>query len=117
MVKNWKLIVSCLLGLLVIGAFFYKQRSNYADQLAQLQKTNEEAIQKIEAARKDEQEQNKKTIAQYESTLNDISSRYQQALKDLDKEKKKRQAEILADKSPAALAKKLSESMNFKVTQ
>ena len=113
--NNWKIILSVVLGLLVLGAFVKKREDNYVNQIIELRKSQEEALKQIEIARKQEKKQLEINNEQYQKTISEISARYRKVHLELESYRKTREKEILKDRDPTVLAQKLSETMGLKV--
>lgn len=115
--RHWSVLL-IVAALLATGFFlFRRQSSTFADQLKQVQTIHAEEVNKIEAARAEEQQKHAANVKQLQDSLDAAQHRYDEALKDLDAAKKAQAAAIIKQygNDPVALAQKLSEVTGFRV--
>lgn len=114
--RHWSVLL--IVALVVVGYFYFRhQSSTFADQMKQVQTIHSEELNKISAAREEEQQKHAANIKQLQDSLDAAQHRYDEALKDLDAAKKAQAAAIIKQygNDPVALAQKLSEVTGFRV--
>lgn len=117
---HWKLFLSLLvvvIALIVVSALFYKHNNDQLAQFVELKKTTDVEIQKITAARDQENKQHVENEKRLNDALEQINTKYISAMKALNTRKREQVSAIIktSEHNPDELAKQLSETTGFKV--
>ena len=112
---RWKIILSVVLALLVLAAFIKKRDDNYVKEIETLRASQEKEIKQINDARDQEKKQFETIDIQHQQEIAAITKNFQKTYLELQALKKTKEAEILKDKDPRVLARKLSDAMGLRV--